>query len=387
MIVATYAFAVVFAATVGSLCAAPPERIDWLTAKPFQQALAAPISATWENVDLRTITRRVATTRRTSILLDRRIDPSRDYEATASNQSLLGVLQDLSHRAGGQASVVGNTIYVGPPEATGKLRTLVALRQKELQLDDNEIPRTRRFALTEAQTFEWNDLDRPVELLQRVAASRELKIEGLEEIPHDLWSGGVIPQASAAETLSLLLIQWDLTFGWTEHGRGIRLVPVPEHVVIAREHLPPRGVKAAQALKQWQEEFEGLTGRINAGGVVVEATLEQHEAIEQQKRPGKGGTETPKPKPLKQERFTLRIKDAPASSLIKKLSEPAYGQLSFEYDADELKSAGIDLDRRVTFEVNNAPIEQLLKAVLEPLGVTFELDDRTVRLKPARSKP
>jgi hypothetical protein len=143
-------------------------------------------------------------------------------------------------------------------------------------------------------------------------------------------------------------------------------------------------MKASQALKRWQEDFDGLTGRVKGSEVVVEATLEQHEAIEDQKRPATGNTNTPKPKPLRQERFTLRIKDAPASSLLKKLSEPAYGQLTFEYDADELKAAGIDLDRRVTFEVKNAPIEQLLKAALEPLGVSFELEDRKVRLRPAK---
>lgn len=372
------------AATVDSLCAAPPERIDWLTAKPFQQALASPLSATWEHIDLRTITQRIATTRRTSILLDRRIDPSRNHDATASNQPLLGFLQELSASAGGQVRVVGNTIYIGPSGSAGKLRTLIALRQKELQSEGNELPRTRRSALTEAQTFEWNDLDRPAELLQRVAASRELKVEGLEQVPHDLWAGNTIPQATAAETLSLLLIQWDLTFEWKERGRAIQIVPIPARVVVERQHLPPRGMKPPQALKQWQEDFEGLTGRIKGSEVIVEATLEQHEAIEDQKRPASGNPNTPKPKPLRQERFTLRIKDAPASSLLKKLGEPAYGQLTFEYDADELKAAGIDLDRRVTFEVKNAPIEQLLKAALEPLGVRFELEDRKVRLRPAK---
>ncbi len=70
--------------------------------------------------------------------------------------------------------------------------------------------------------------------------------------------------------------------------------------------------------------------------------------------------------------------------MLEALSEPANGQLTFDYDANALKQAGIDLEQRVTFEVKNATIEQLLKAALDPLKVAFELDDRTVRLKPAK---
>jgi len=375
--------ATAFAATIGALQAAPPDRVDWLSAKPFQQALTAPIAATWENVDLRTITRRIAATRGTAIVLDRRIDPSRQFESSASNQPLLEFLQELAREAGGQASVVGNVVYIGPEESAGKLRTLVALRQRELQSEEIAIPPSRRSGLAAAETFQWNDLDSPADLIRRAVESRKLSTEGLDQVPHDLWAGNTLPQASAAETLSLLLIQWDLTFEWIPQGRGIRLIPVPERVAIERTHLPPKGTKPARALEQWLQDFPGLTGRVVSGEVLVEATLEQHEAIENLKRPDKGPASPVRPKPLKQERFSLRIKDAPASSLMKKLGEPAYGQLTFEYDADALKEAGIDLNRRITFEVKNATIEQLLKAALEPLGVSVELDDRTVHLKPA----
>jgi hypothetical protein len=78
----------------------------------------------------------------------------------------------------------------------------------------------------------------------------------------------------------------------------------------------------------------------------------------------------------------LRIKEAPASALMRELAKPAYGQLRFEYDADVLAAAGISLDKRISLEVKDARIEALLKATFEPLGIAFELDDRTVRLKP-----
>ena len=78
------------------------------------------------------------------------------------------------------------------------------------------------------------------------------------------------------------------------------------------------------------------------------------------------------------------MKDTPASALLKELGAPARGKLTFEYDAEEFKSAGIDLDRLIAVEVKDATIETLLKATFDPLGVTFEIVDRTVKLKPAK---
>jgi hypothetical protein len=58
------------------------------------------------------------------------------------------------------------------------------------------------------------------------------------------------------------------------------------------------------------------------------------------------------------------------------------GELKFEYDADEFKNAGINLDTLVSVNLKNATIEELLKEVFDPLGITFEIVDRTIKLKP-----
>ena len=60
--------------------------------------------------------------------------------------------------------------------------------------------------------------------------------------------------------------------------------------------------------------------------------------------------------------------------------------MTFEYDRAAFKAAGIDLERPVTLELKNAKIEDLLKGTLDPLGVTFEIHGRTVKLRPAAPK-
>lgn len=354
---------------------------EWLTGRAFQKALEQPISATWDHVGLRAIARRIEATRHFAMLIDRRIDPSRELAASAEGEPTHDFLERLAAGSSGRVSVVGSTVYIGPPSAAEKLRTLIALRKGEFLGDAARVPQRRQFELTKAATFHWNDLDRPADLLKRLGEQYQLEIAGLDQVPHDLWAGATLPQADAADALSLVLIQFDLTFEWTEGAKGIRLVPVPDQVVIERSHQPPRDQTADAALARWKQAIPELEARIDKGQVVATGTVEQHELIERLKRPG-GSEDGPgiKPKPLRLQRFSLRMQNKPASALLTLLEKPSYG-LKFEYDAEALKKAGVNLDKLVTFTVKDATIEQLLKAALEPLGVAFEVDDHTVRLK------
>ncbi|MSR58345.1 MAG: hypothetical protein EXS05_11825 [Planctomycetaceae bacterium] len=346
-----------------------------LVDKPFHQALDQPFAATWKNIDLRTITGRITSARHIAILVDRRLDPSRTHSVAASGEAVGAFLERLAEESGGRTSTASNTIYLGPQAAAAKLRTLVALRQSELIDPNYGISKVRQRELARTTTFVWADLDRPVDLVDRLAKGYQLHVEGLNCIPHDLWAAAALPEATAAEALSMVLIQWDLTFEWIDQGRGIQLAPIPERVVIERRHRPSQRVSVAAALKLCREELPDLKARGMGGEIVARGTLEQHEALERLLRPV---AVAPRPAPGPTV-FTLRFK-APANSLLRKLSEPAFGQWRFEYDAIALRDAGIDLEQRISFEIKDAPIDQLLKAALDPLGLTFEIDDRTVRL-------
>jgi hypothetical protein len=335
------------------------------TGQPFHQALEQPFAATWENVSARTIGHRIAAARGVAILLDRRVDPTREQAITAAGESLRAFLERMAEDAGGMAIIVGNTVYLGPLECADKLRTLVHLREQELSGKNSRISPPRRSALAKGSTFAWDDLSCPNELVQRLARQYQLEVDGLDQVPYDLWAEASLPQASATEALSLLLIQWNLTFEWADEGRRIRLTTVPERIGVERSHLPPKGLTAAAAVAQWREEFPSLEARVAGGEVLVQGTLEQHEAIERPRRPARSKSDSSavtRLKPLKTERYALRMKDQPLRSLMQMLSEAAYGKLTFEFDDAALRRAGVDLDQRVTFEVRNATIEQLLKA-------------------------
>ena len=110
-------------------------------------------------------------------------------------------------------------VYLGPKSATRQLRTLIELRKIDLQSKETRIPEQRRNELQRHRTFEWRDLDTPREILARISDSFRLTISNVDLIPHDLWAAAVLPDASLSEALSVVLIQFDLTFRWTD-SRG-----------------------------------------------------------------------------------------------------------------------------------------------------------------------
>jgi len=64
--------------------------------KEFEQELRRPVSASWESVGLRGVCRRVSEDRNISILLDRRLDPSREIAIDVSYQPVLKVLEQVA---------------------------------------------------------------------------------------------------------------------------------------------------------------------------------------------------------------------------------------------------------------------------------------------------
>jgi hypothetical protein len=359
------------------------------TGSAFRRVIEQPVSATEDESNLRMIVRGLEDLKHVSILLDRRLDPTAMLSASAAGESLRDFLERLAGGSNARATVLGNTIYLGPPPAAEKLRTIAAIRRDELFDKQSPIPERRRIELTRGSSVRWADLDRPIEIIERLTRDYALAIEGLEQVPHDLWAAATLPDAGAIEALSLVLVQFDLTFAWTGQGEGIRIVPIPERVAIERPHDPAKGLSADASLARWKEQIPGLEARVERGKVHVSGTLETHEFIERLRRGGRVPDKAVPPeamplKPLKFERYTLQIKNKPASALLEALGQPTRGALSFVYDQAELKAAGIDLDKLVTFEVKNATIEGLLKATFDPLGLAFEIDDRTVKLKPAR---
>ena len=87
------------------------------------------------------------------------------------------------------------------------------------------------------------------------------------------------------------------------------------------------------------------------------------------------------PQPLQQQLFTLKAERVPLIALIKKLEESA---INFDYDSDELKKAGVDLEQKVQIDVKKASAKEFFKLLFDPVGLEFQIDHLTVTLKPKK---
>jgi hypothetical protein len=346
----------------------------------FTAALEQPISATWRGISIRSLLRRLSRDREIAILLDRRVDPDQEAGLDTGARSLRSAVDELGRLANLGVTQVGNCLMIAPPAAAGRLRTLVALRQQELSAGDVDDSNRASQLKSRHATVAWSDLDRPADIVAAIAAQFGLALAGTERIPHDLWAGAAIPEATAPEALSLVLNQFDLTFEWTSHGAGVRLVPIPPKIAIKRTYAL-RGRSAAETLRMLQTKIDELQAETRGNTIIVRGTIEQHEVVasllglaKEGPRPVRRGSV-----PLERQSFSLQVHGISLRDLLDQLKQQ---DIPIEYDADTLRKAGIDLEQKVSLDLPKLPSRKFFARLLEPYGLKFRFKGATVIVEP-----
>lgn len=347
------------------------------TGLKFQQELERALSSSWANVELRSLVIRLSSERRIAILLDRRVDPSALVSLNIVNQPLDESLRNLARGFQAEISLPDNVVFLGPPPATRRLRTVIDVRSAELQSKSNGMRDSRRNELSRRHTITWEDLTTPAEILRLIADPYQLTIRNPDVIPHDLWAGNTIPGVTASEALSLVLIQFDLTFQWIEAGQGIELIPLPERVFVEKK-FRPKG-RAADAARQVTQQLPELEVQVEGAELIARGSLEDLESVNAILNPGSARrpAAAPPPTPLRQRTFTLTAENLPVRAVMSRLEASG---VVFEFDSDALAAAGVDLDRMIDLKLEKATADELLHALFDPLKLSFQIDNRTVRL-------
>jgi len=353
-----------------------------VTGEEFQSALQRPITATWRHVPLRSLLNALSKEREISILLDRRVDPDRELPWDFTGRPLVTELADLAARHGAALSVLPNAVYIGPPDAVRKLRTIVHQREEELLAIAKSKDSGRDLELLRKSVLNWGDLARPADLVSRVASAYRLNVERIDQIPHDLWAGATVPSATAIESLMVVLIQFDLMFDWTDNLAGMRIVRTPEKFAIMRVYSP-KNLDPVKTVEQWSAALPGAQIASRNGKILVTGSIEEHEAVEALLRPRllNGATDptTASPAPLNRQTFTLKVQQVPVRAVMQELEKRG---VIFRYDARALAAAGVDLDTRINLDVEKLDADAFFRAVFDPLKLKFQIDRLTVTLSP-----
>lgn len=341
---------------------------EWLTGPSFQRQLSEPISMVLSESPLRDAIDKFSRTQQIAVLLDRRVDPSRKISLSLDQSPTTDSLAAMAMTAEIGVTAPGPLAYFGPTNTTARLRTLVTLREEEARKKSPDVAKK----YLHAKAIAWEDFSQPRAILEILAKENGIKISGLEKIPHDLWASADLPPISLAERITLILVQYDLTFSISSDGKQIEIGSLPEDIRLERSY--PGEKKPNETAKRFSELLPHAEVKVVGDKVSVKGSLEDHERITAP-RTTYGHTSSEKPD-LSKQSYTLKVSGQPIGPLLKQLSTKIGLQL--QMDEHAIEKAGVSLEQHVSFQVDEATVDQLLQAAIKDTPLKFRRQGRVL---------
>ena len=345
---------------------AAADSVTWKVDNALELQLQMATGFVWKGNPLRRALNRLAQQQQVAMMLDRRIDPDQDTDFRIDQERLELCLMRLalSQRMG--VSRVGPVFYFAPPDVADKLATVAALRRDDVK----RLPAPRPRQLLAKKPTGWEDLAEPSELVQTLGRDFGVEIVNAELIPHDLWPAVDLPPLSFDQALTIVLAGFQLTFELAPDGSAARLVRIPGDVQLERSYAA--GSRAEALLAQLSERFPDARLSVDQGRLVVTGRWEDHHAISRLlsgrpvRRPVVRQGET---------RYKLSVENQPVRGLLQALAESLECALVF----DERLAEDV-LSQQVSFSVEDATEDQLLRAALAPIGLTYQRQGETLTI-------
>jgi hypothetical protein len=336
---------------------------EWLTGPALNQLMSEPIDLVWSENPLRDALASLARVHNVAVLLDRRIDPSRKITLALKQSPLGDSLAGIAMTGEMGVTLAGPVVYLGPVGTTAKLRTLIFLREEEAK----KTPPAAAKTLFQAKSLVWEDFSQPREILARLGRENKLTISGLEKIPYDLWSAADLPPMTLVERLALIAFQYDLTFAIATDGKHLELVPPPPDIRLLRSYSGDR--KPEETAKHFAELAPQAEIEVIGDKVMVKGMLEDHERIETPRPPAGRAPATDTASDLSKKQFTLTVVEKPIGPFLKQLAKQIGLQL--QMDESAIEQAGVSLEQRVSFKVEDASIDELLQAAIKDTPLKY----------------
>ena len=365
---------VMLAAGCGASPAIAAERTNWSTGPTLKRQLESRIGITWSGTPLRQAIGNLSKHNAVAVLIDRRVDPSQEMELSLADTPLRDAFDRIAADRKLGVAMLGPVAYFGPLWTARRLRTVATLRREEIP----GLMAEKRKLLGRTRAWSWPDLAEPRALLEQLAAEGGFTIEGVEQVPHDLWAGADLPALALGDRLTLLLAQFDLTYSYQQQGAAIAIQPITEDVAIERRF--PAGADPEKQVAKWRALLPDSSITIADGKLVVRGLLEDMERIDVVRKGSSVATKVTGPV---QTAYTLTIRDQPLEPLLKQLAKKLMLDIRIEQEA--CAAAGISLDMKISFTVKDVPLDKLLSAALEPAGLTFRREDTVVHVSPGET--
>ena len=329
--------------------------------KAMQQEMRRPGTVFFTDSPIREAFASLTANRRVAIWVDRRCDPEKTV-SFMGNASLADNLWTLSNNDTTlDIAWSENLIYVSPPHTATNWASVHMLHQAALR----RLPADVRSVWQRSQPWHWPRLTNPQHLLTQLQTELGRPIRNQEWIRHDLWPAGHFPALPLFERLELLVAGFDLSFSFDDDG-GATLHRMPTHATYRRRlNLTREG-------RSQLNEFlrANPTVQLVSDGRTLDASWRQQEAFQRLIRP----TPTVRPRRQSDVRYSLKATNRPLRSFLTQLA--AQLNLKCEFTA----AAAERSETRISFAVQQVDRDELLQAILDPVGLTHTILDDTLRV-------
>jgi hypothetical protein len=268
-----------------------------------------------------------------TVFVDRRIDPTTRVTLAAESSSVEDVMRRLAADHGWGVIGLGKAVYVGPKSGAAQLRTTLPTLEAAMK----ELPRSDQARFARRRKLDWEQLTEPRALVTDLVKKNGWQIQNADQIPHDLWPAGKLDGLTLAEQLALLLVGFERTFELRADERVIEIVALK----------PLSDGEVSETL--------GRTERSTTAGSAPEKTRQV---------------------------YSLRVEEKPVGAVARALAQRLKWQV--EFDEAAIAAAGLSLDVRVTFKVDDVGQEELLDALLRPAGLSYRREGERIIIVPAK---
>lgn len=312
--------------------------------------LDAPITATWSGIGLREWASRIGHTAGIPVLVDRRLDPDTAIRLECREEPLRDVLERAASLAGGEVAALESSIRIVPRGLADVLRRAEAARMARLA----SLPSRQRSAVDTPMPWQWPAGARPRDLVAAAATKAGIALEGIAMVPHDHLPAMSLPDMTLAEGLDLLLADFDLRIDWqaAPAASGNQAARVPTGRIIATDAgLPPPAATAAVSKPAAAKPATG-------------------------KPPGSSPPFKPK-RVVDEHTYSLQVA-APLEELLSAIATRL--ALKLDLDRESLTRSGVAPGEIVRATVKDASRDELLDTILDPLGLAWKIDGKTLRV-------
>ena len=305
------------------------------------------LTATWDRQLLGTALDQIAHHQRVRIWLDRRVDPSTSFSLAIRGMGPYETLDEIAVACNLRVVQLPGCAYLGPE---GGARALITL-EKQLQEHLKTVPPYWRSRWLSKSSWKWPRLSQPRELLHGLFAGSGITVEGLNQVPYDLWPARLLSPMSRVDRAALLLVGFDLAPRLSADGSSCRIVPFSGNAETGHAATSVSGSFQPRRQRQPKQQAHGAQDRSS-------------DSLSQT-----GQSQV----------FSLRVREKHVGVVLQELARQL--ELELTWDKQNLDASGRSLDVRISCNVERASLEQLLETILKPAGLRSRRAGRRIHIE------